>query len=162
MPAGSSSGPAARPSKWKAGPSRRRSWPRWSPRGFPVMAHLGLRPQAVHQLGYSVQRDRDRLLDDAKAVQEAGAFSVVLECIPAKLAGEVTAAVSIPTIGIGAGPACDGQILVLHDLLGLVAGRLPRHAKAYADLKTLAAEAITRYRDEVRSGEFPTSEQSFS
>jgi 3-methyl-2-oxobutanoate hydroxymethyltransferase len=130
--------------------------------GIPVMAHLGLQPQAVHRAGFSVQRDRDRLLSDAKAVQQAGAFSVLLECIPAKLAGEVTAAVSIPTIGIGAGPACDGQILVLHDLLGLGAGRLPRHAKAYVDLKTIAAEAVTRYRDEVRSSEFPTSEQSFT
>ena len=128
--------------------------------GIPVMAHVGLRPQAVHQLGYSVQRNRERLLDDVKAVQQAGAFSVLLECIPAKVAGEITAAVSIPTIGIGAGPACDGQVLVLHDLLGLLAGRLPRHAKAYADLKADAAEAVTRYRDEVRSGAFPTSEQS--
>jgi 3-methyl-2-oxobutanoate hydroxymethyltransferase len=131
--------------------------------GIPVMAHLGLQPQAVHRSGgYSVQRDRERLLGDAKAVQQAGAFSVLLECIPAKLAGEITAAVGIPTIGIGAGPACDGQILVLHDLLGLGAGRLPRHAKAYADLKTIAAGAVTQYRDEVRRGEFPTSEQSFA
>jgi 3-methyl-2-oxobutanoate hydroxymethyltransferase len=129
--------------------------------GIPVMAHIGLRPQAVHQLGHSVQRDRDRLLNDAKAVQQAGAFAVVLECIPAKLAGEITAAVNIPTIGIGAGPECDGQVLVLHDLLGLGAGRLPRHAKAYADLRTVAADAVTRYRDEVRNGKFPTPEQSF-
>ena len=86
----------------------------------------------------------------------------MLECIPAKVAGEITAAVGIPTIGIGAGPECDGQVLVLHDLLGLGVGRLPRHAKAYADLKGVAAEAVARYRDEVRSGAFPTSEQSFS
>jgi 3-methyl-2-oxobutanoate hydroxymethyltransferase len=130
--------------------------------GIPVMAHVGLRPQAVHQLGHSIQRDRDRLLRDAEAVEQAGAFAVVLECIPATLAGEITAALSIPTIGIGAGPNCDGQVLVLHDLLGLGAGRLPRHAKAYADLRTAAAEAVTRYRNQVRGGAFPTSEQSFA
>ena len=130
--------------------------------GIPVMGHIGLRPQAVHQTGYTVQRDRDRLLEDAKAVAEAGAFALVLECIPAKLASDITAAVSIPTIGIGAGPECDGQVLVLHDLLGLGAGRLPHHAKAYADLQTVAAEAVARYRDEVRSGAFPTAKQSFS
>jgi len=131
--------------------------------GIPVMGHLGLQPQAVHRFGgYSVQRDRQRLLDDAKAVEQAGAFSVVLECIPAALAAEATAAVGIPTIGIGAGADCDGQILVLHDLLGLTAGRLPRHARAYADLRTATVEAVTRYRDEVRAGQFPTSEQSFT
>jgi len=131
--------------------------------GIPVMAHLGLRPQAIHRFGgYSVQRDRERLLDDAKAVEGAGAFSVVLECIPADVASEITAAVGIPTIGIGAGAGCDGQILVLHDLLGLTAGRLPRHAKAYANLRTLALEAVARYRDEVRSGAFPTAGQSFT
>jgi 3-methyl-2-oxobutanoate hydroxymethyltransferase len=131
--------------------------------GIPVMAHLGLLPQAVHRFGgYSVQRDRDRLLDDAKAVEAAGAFSILLECIPADVASEITAAVGIPTIGIGAGAGCDGQILVLHDLLGLTAGRLPRHAKAYADLRTLALDAVARYRDEVRSGAFPTAGQSFT
>ena len=131
--------------------------------GIPVMGHLGLRPQSLHRFGgYSVQRDRQRLLDDAKAVEQAGAFSVVLECIPATLAAEATAAVRIPTIGIGAGADCDGQILVLHDLLGLTAGRLPRHAKAYADLRTVTAEAIARYRDEVRAGQFPTADQSFT
>jgi 3-methyl-2-oxobutanoate hydroxymethyltransferase len=131
--------------------------------GIPVMGHLGLRPQSLHRFGgYSVQRDRQRLLDDAKAVEQAGAFSVVLECIPASLAAEATALIGIPTIGIGAGPQCDGQILVLHDLLGLTEGRLPRHAKAYADLRSAAAEAMARYRDEVRAGQFPTSEQSFS
>lgn len=131
--------------------------------GIPVMGHLGLRPQSLHRFGgYSVQRDRQRLLDDAKAVEQAGAFSVVLECIPASLAAEATAAIGIPTVGIGAGANCDGQILVLHDLLGLTAGRLPRHAKAYADLRTVTAEAITKYRDEVRAGQFPTSDQSFT
>ncbi|MGQ9576639.1 MAG: 3-methyl-2-oxobutanoate hydroxymethyltransferase [Thermoguttaceae bacterium] len=131
--------------------------------GIPVMAHLGLRPQAIHQLGsYSVQRDHQRLLADARAIQQAGAFSVILECIPADLAGQVTAALAIPTIGIGAGAACDGQILVVHDVLGLTAGRLPRHARAYADLKTLIAQAVTRWRDDVRTGAFPAPQESFT
>ena len=130
--------------------------------GIPVMAHIGLRPQNVHQLGaYRVQRDRDTLLTDAKAAEEAGAFSMVLECIPAELAAEVTNSVAIPTIGIGAGTGCDGQVLVLHDLLGLTPGRLPRHVKAYADLKSQTVDAVTRYRDEVREGSFPGEEQTF-
>ena len=130
--------------------------------GIPVMAHIGLRPQNVHQLGaYRVQRDRDTLLTDARAAEEAGAFSMVLECIPAELAAEVTQAVGIPTIGIGAGTGCDGQVLVLHDLLGLTPGRLPRHVKAYADLKSETVDAVTRYRDEVRDGSFPGEEQTF-
>jgi len=131
--------------------------------GIPVMGHLGLRPQSVHQLGsYSVQRDRERLLADAKAIEQAGGFSVVLECIPADVAREITAAVSIPTIGIGAGPECDGQILVVNDLLGLTGGRIPRHTKTYADLRTLIAEAVGRYRDEVRDSTFPGPEQTFN
>lgn len=130
--------------------------------GIPVMAHCGLRPQSVHQLGgYGVQRNRERLMADAVAAEQAGAFAIVLECIPADLAQQVTAAVKIPTIGIGAGAACDGQILVLHDLLGLTPGRLPRHVKVYAELRGQAAEAITRYRDEVRNGTFPGKEQTF-
>jgi 3-methyl-2-oxobutanoate hydroxymethyltransferase len=130
--------------------------------GIPVMAHLGLRPQSVHQMGgYSIQRDRERLLADAQAAQEAGAFAVLLECVPAKVAAEITASVSVPTIGIGAGDGCDGQILVIHDLLGLTPGRLPRHAKRYADLRNLIAESVTRYRDEVRDGTFPGEEHGF-
>jgi 3-methyl-2-oxobutanoate hydroxymethyltransferase len=130
--------------------------------GIPVMAHVGLRPQSVHrQGGYRVQRDREQLLADAQAADRAGAFSIVLECIPADIAREITAAVSIPTIGIGAGADCDGQVLVLHDLLGLTAGRRPRHAKAYADLGATITDAVARYRDEVREGVFPSEEQSF-
>ena len=130
--------------------------------GIPVMAHVGLRPQSVHrQGGYRVQRDREQLLADAKAADQAGAFSVVLECVPIDIAREITAAVSIPTIGIGAGGDCDGQVLVLHDLLGLTTGRRPRHAKAYADLGTTITDAVARYRDEVRQGVFPNEEQSF-
>ena len=131
--------------------------------GIPVMAHCGLRPQNIYQMGgYSVQRDRERLLADAAAAQEAGAFSVLLECIPADLAQEVTQSLRVPTIGIGAGAGCDGQILVINDLIGLTPGRLPRHVKTYADVKGVIAEAVTRYRDDVRSGTFPGPQQSFS
>ncbi len=130
--------------------------------GIPVMAHCGLRPQNVLQSGgYRVDRDRQRLLADAHAAQQAGAFAMVLECIPSELAREVTAAVAIPTIGIGAGPDCDGQVLVLHDLLGLNEGRVPKHVKAYADLKGVIRQAVTAYRDEVRGGQFPGPAQSF-
>jgi len=130
--------------------------------GIPVMAHCGLRPQNIHQLGgYSVQRNRERLLADAKAAEQAGAFAIVLECMPTEVAAEITAAVSIPTIGIGAGAGCDGQILVTHDLLGITAGRLPRHVKQYADLRTVILDAVTRYCEEVRAGQFPGKGQSF-
>jgi len=130
--------------------------------GIPVMAHCGLRPQNVHQLGrFAVQRDRDRLLADTQAAVQAGAFAILLECIPADMAREITQAVPVPTIGIGAGAGCDGQVLVLHDILGLIPGRVPRHAKPYADLKTAITRAVTTYRDEVRSGTFPGPEQSF-
>jgi len=130
--------------------------------GIPVMAHLGLRPQSVRQMGgYMVQRNREQLLQDSRAVQEAGAFSILLECIPADLAVQITASVQIPTIGIGAGAGCDGQIQVLHDLLGLTLDRLPRHAKAYTDLKTTILQALSQYCQEVRKGLFPTPEHSF-
>ncbi len=130
--------------------------------GIPVMAHVGLRPQSVHQLGgYKVQRDEEQLLTDARAAQDAGAFSVVLECIPSSLAAKITAAVQIPTIGIGAGPDCDGQVLVINDLLGLTSGYVPRFVKAYADLKTTIAAAVTQYRDDVREGAFPGPSQGF-
>jgi len=130
--------------------------------GIPVMAHFGLRPQSIHQMGgYSIQRDRDKLLADAKAAEEAGAFSILLECVPGEIAKEVTAAVNVPTIGIGAGAGCDGQILVIHDVLRLGTGRVPRHAKAYADLGTAITQAVTQYRDEVREGTFPGAEQTF-
>lgn len=130
--------------------------------GIPVMAHLGLRPQNVRQSGgYTVQRNRKQLLQDSQTVQQAGAFSILLECVPADLAAEITASVQVPTIGIGAGAGCDGQILVIHDLLGFTLGRLPRHAKAYADLKTTIHQAATQYAQEVRQGVFPSEEQSF-
>lgn len=130
--------------------------------GIPVMAHCGLRPQSVHLLGgYRVQRDADRLLADARAAQSAGAFAVVLECIPADLAARITAELTIPTIGIGAGAACDGQVLVTHDLLGLTTGYVPRFVKAYADLAGQVRQAVARFRDDVRTGQFPTSQQSY-
>jgi 3-methyl-2-oxobutanoate hydroxymethyltransferase len=130
--------------------------------GIPVMAHCGLRPQSVHQLGgYRVQRDRENLLDDARAVTHAGAFAMVLECVPAKLAAELTAAVSIPTIGIGAGAQCDGQVLVVSDLLGLTDGYVPKFAKQYANIKQTIIDAATQFRDEVRSGAFPAKEHEY-
>ena len=130
--------------------------------GIPVMAHVGLRPQSVHQLGgYRVQRDHEKLMADARAAELAGAFAIVLECIPAEAAKAITAELNIPTIGIGAGPDCDGQVLVLHDLLGLGAGHTPRHVKAYADLRSTITDAVTCYRDEVRSGAFPDEDQTF-
>jgi 3-methyl-2-oxobutanoate hydroxymethyltransferase len=128
--------------------------------GIPVMAHCGLRPQSIHTLGgYKVQRDEQQLLADARAAQDAGAFAIVLECIPRELAKKITEQVAIPTIGIGAGADCDGQVLVLHDLLGITSGYMPKFVKAYADLKTEITNAVTQYRDEVRSGAFPTKEQ---
>lgn len=130
--------------------------------GIPVMAHCGLRPQNVHQLGgYQVQRDRERLVTEAKAAERVGAFSVLLECIPAEVADEITAELRIPTVGIGAGPGCDGQVLVFHDVLGLTPGRLPKHVKPYADLRQQAQAAIGRYCEDVRSGTFPGPEQTF-
>ena len=124
--------------------------------GIPVMGHCGLRPQTVHQLGgYKVQRDAERLRSDTQAAQQAGAFSIVLECIPADLATTLTAELSIPTIGIGAGPGCDGQVLVTYDLLGFTSGYVPRFAKQYADMRSNIAGALKQYCQEVRDGTFP-------
>jgi 3-methyl-2-oxobutanoate hydroxymethyltransferase len=130
--------------------------------GIPVMAHVGLRPQSVHTMGgYRVQRDRERLLADALAAQEAGAFSVLLECIPAPLAEEITQTLRVPTIGIGAGPACDGQVLVINDLLGLTSGYVPKFVKQYGDLRSLIQTAARQYTDEVRGGVFPDDQRTF-
>ncbi len=124
--------------------------------GIPVMGHVGLRPQAVHQLGgYRMQRDLDHLLADAKAAAEARAFAVVLECVPPEVAATITAAIDIPTIGIGAGPQCDGQVLVLHDLIGLSLGHVPKFVRAYADVKTTLADAVARWRADVATRTFP-------
>lgn len=131
--------------------------------GIPVMAHVGLRPQSVHQLGgYKVQRDAERLRVDATAAQEAGAFAVVLECIPADVAATITAELRVPTIGIGAGAGCDGQVLVTHDLVGLTSGYVPRFVKAYADLRTTIRGAVTAFRDDVRAGRFPGPQQQYN
>jgi len=133
---------------------------------IPVMGHIGLTPQSIHRMGgYKVQgrkEQADRIMEDAFAVQNSGAFAVVLEGIPAKLAAEITAEVSIPTIGIGAGPSCDGQVLVIHDILGLCEKYSPKFVKRYADLGPVISDAVARYVAEVRSGEFPTEEHSFN
>jgi len=130
--------------------------------GIPVMAHCGLRPQNVHQLGgYRVQRNREQLIADATAAEQAGAFAMVLECIPNEVARVITEKVSIPTIGIGAGPHCDGQVLVLNDLLGITSGYIPKFVKAYADLKSDISRAVTQYRDEVREGQFPEKSDGY-
>lgn len=130
--------------------------------GIPVQAHIGLLPQSVHQMGgYRVQRDADRLMADAREVEAAGAFSVVLEGIPADIAGDITRALSIPTIGIGAGPDCDGQILVLHDLLGVRDGHVAKFVKQYAAIREIALEGMKAYIGEVEAGVFPSSKHSY-
>jgi len=130
--------------------------------GIPVMAHCGLRPQTVHVLGgYKVQRDEKRLVSDAKAVEQAGAFAVVLECIPVEVARRISKELSIPTIGIGAGPGCDGQVLVVNDMLGITADHLPRFVKPYAGLARTIGEAAAQYIREVRDGTFPDATHSF-
>jgi 3-methyl-2-oxobutanoate hydroxymethyltransferase len=135
-------------------------------RGIPVIGHLGLTPQSVHALGgYRVQgRDQpaaDRLLNDAKLLQSAGACAVVLELIPASLAARVSQTLTIPTIGIGAGPACDGQVLVLHDMLGLNEQFAPKFLKHYGNLGQTVREAVRAFAGEVREGKYPDKEHSF-
>ncbi|MCA9124342.1 MAG: 3-methyl-2-oxobutanoate hydroxymethyltransferase [Planctomycetaceae bacterium] len=130
--------------------------------GIPVMAHVGLSPQAVHQLGgYKVQRDEDRLLNDAVTAEAAGAFSVLLECVSTRVAKKITQKLQVPTIGIGAGAVCDGQVLVVNDMLGLTSGYVPRFARKYADLKGVITDAVTRFRDDVRNGDFPGEVESY-
>jgi 3-methyl-2-oxobutanoate hydroxymethyltransferase len=133
---------------------------------MPVMGHLGLTPQAINQMGgYKVQgrssEAAEKLLAAAKALEQAGVFSIVLECIPEGLAREITAALSIPTIGIGAGRYCDGQVLVLDDMLGLYSERNPRFVKLYLDLRPRILEALRQYRKEVKEGSFPAEEHSY-
>jgi 3-methyl-2-oxobutanoate hydroxymethyltransferase len=130
--------------------------------GIPVMAHVGLRPQAVNVMGgYKVQRDREQLLADAWAAEKAGAFSIVLECIPADIAAEVSEALTIPTIGIGAGAGCDGQVLVVNDMLGMTSGYVPSFVKQYVDLSNLITTAVSTWKSEVEQGKFPGEGQSF-
>jgi 3-methyl-2-oxobutanoate hydroxymethyltransferase len=129
--------------------------------GIPVMAHVGLTPQSVRLLGgFRVQRDA-KLVDDAKAVVDAGAFAVVVECVPADLAAKVTAAIPVPTIGIGAGAGCDGQVLVAHDMLGLFDAVRPRFVKRYAELGSAVRKAAEDFCRDVRDGTFPTKEHEF-
>ncbi len=134
--------------------------------GVPVMGHVGLTPQSVHRFGgYRVQGKDElsaqRIREGARAMEEAGAFAVVLEGIPAALAATITADLSVPTIGIGAGPSCDGQVLVLNDMLGLYRGFRPKFVKVYADIGTQVEKAVKEYADEVRRGVFPDKEHSF-
>lgn len=132
----------------------------------PVMGHLGLTPQSVHRMGgYRVQGRSagaaKLLLEDAIAVAEAGCFAVVLEGVPADLATEVARSVPVPVIGIGAGEGCDGQVLVFHDIVGMSEGRLPRFARRYANLSEQAAQAVSEWVADVRSGRFPTPEETY-
>ncbi|MDN7356256.1 3-methyl-2-oxobutanoate hydroxymethyltransferase [Acetobacter senegalensis] len=134
--------------------------------GVPVMGHLGLTPQAQHQIGLKVQAREAvaarQLLDDALALEQAGAFAVVLEVVPAPLAEAITKRLSIPVIGIGAGPHCDGEVQVWHDVLGLYDGKTPRHAKRFAEIGAAIEKTVREYAEDVRAGAFPTSAQSAS
>jgi 3-methyl-2-oxobutanoate hydroxymethyltransferase len=133
---------------------------------IPVVAHIGLTPQSIHRMGgFKVQGKSDdaaaKLVADAHAVEEAGAFAVVVEGVPRKTAKRITAELSIPTIGIGAGPDCDGQVLVLHDVLGMFDRFVPKFVKRYANLKADAVKAIARYKKEVETKKFPSDKESF-
>jgi len=129
---------------------------------IPVMGHVGLTPQSVHRFGgFRVQRDEATLLDDVRAIEQAGAFAIVVECTPTDIASKIRDAVKIPTIGIGAGIGCDGQILVTHDMLGLFNDLLPRFVKRYAEVGVTISDAVREYCREVREGSFPGAEHSF-
>jgi 3-methyl-2-oxobutanoate hydroxymethyltransferase len=129
---------------------------------IPVMGHIGLTPQSVHRFGgFRVQRDEAKLLEDALATEKAGAFAVVVECVPTAIANQIRAALTIPTIGIGAGAECDGQILVTHDMLGLFDDFKPRFVKQFADLGREVVRAVETYCQEVRAGVFPDAEHEF-
>jgi 3-methyl-2-oxobutanoate hydroxymethyltransferase len=130
--------------------------------GIPVQAHIGLTPQSIHQMGgFKVQRDEERLMNDAKSVEEAGAFSVVLEGIPSHIAKAISSELRIPTIGIGAGPDCDGQILVMHDMLGINLGHIPKFVKKYANLGEEARKGVKTFIDDVQNGKFPSDEHCY-
>ena len=135
--------------------------------GIPVMGHIGLTPQSINQLGgHRIQgktpETARRLLEDAIALEKAGAFAVVLETVPAPLATLITKKINIPTIGIGAGAGCDGQVQVINDILGSYTDFVPKHAKQYAKIAGIMADAVSKYHDEVKSGKFPTEAQSFT
>ena len=132
-----------------------------------VMGHIGLTPQSINKLGaYRVQGKTAvtarQLLDDARALEDAGAFAIVLEVVPREIAGLITESISIPTIGIGAGAGCDIQVLVLHDMLGLSFGKLARFVRPYANLNEVITDAVTRYADDVRSGTYPSNDESYA
>jgi 3-methyl-2-oxobutanoate hydroxymethyltransferase len=134
--------------------------------GIPVMGHLGLTPQSINVFGtYKVRgtekKERDKIIGDARLLADAGVFAIVLEKIPAELAREITGSVSVPTIGIGAGPGCDGQILVVHDMLGLTEQFRPRFVRRYANLAELIRENVSRYVDDVRRAAFPDKNESY-
>jgi 3-methyl-2-oxobutanoate hydroxymethyltransferase len=127
-----------------------------------VIVHVGLTPQSVHRFGgFKVQRQQEQLLADARAVEQAGAFAIVVECVPTELATKITASVSIPTIGIGAGPNCDGQVLVIQDMLGMYGDLRPKFVKRYAELGAQIKQAVEGYCREVREGRFPDAGHSF-
>ncbi len=129
---------------------------------IPVMGHVGLTPQSVRRLGgFRVQRDEPRLIEDALAVERAGAFAVVVECVPSETARRISAALKVPTIGIGAGAGCDGQVLVTHDIVGLYGELRPRFVKQYAELGVALTRAVEAYCREVRDGTFPAAEHEF-
>jgi 3-methyl-2-oxobutanoate hydroxymethyltransferase len=135
--------------------------------GIPVMGHVGLTPQSATMLGGFKTQGRTaaaarRVIDDAVALEQAGCFAVVLEAIPAPVAERITATLSVPTIGIGAGPACDGQVLVYHDLLGLTEGHLPRFVKRYANLSREIRDALEAYVHDVRTGSFPEERHTYA
>jgi len=130
--------------------------------GIPVIAHVGLRPQSVHALGgYRVQRDAEKLLEDAKAAEAAGSFCVLMECVPMDLARQVTATLQVPTIGIGAGPFCNGQVLVTNDILGLTLSKSPKFVRQQVDLASQISKAVEDHCQAVRSGAFPSQSESF-
>ena len=134
--------------------------------GIPVLGHIGLTPQSIHQLGgYRVQgKDLEaarKLIADARALEEAGCFGVVLECVPAPLAERITKEIGIPTIGIGAGPGCDGQVLVSHDLLGLFSGHVAKFVRQYAQIGQIMREAFRSYKEDVEAGRFPAAEHCY-
>lgn len=134
---------------------------------IPVVGHIGLTPQSIHRMGgYRVQgkqqEQADRIIEDAVAVEEAGAFAIVLEGMPRSLASRITERLTIPTIGIGAGPCCDGQVLVIHDILGLCEKYSPKFVKKYADARALISAAVSAYIGDVKSGAFPMDEHSFN
>jgi 3-methyl-2-oxobutanoate hydroxymethyltransferase len=149
------------------GPAAIEATRRLTEAGIPVMGHVGLTPQSVHQMGgFKVQGKTEvqaaRILAEASALEDAGAFSIVLEGVPSKLAADITRTLRIPTIGIGAGPGTDGQVLVFHDMLGLTTGKAPKFVKRYANLAGEISSAAAAYAEDVRAGKFPGPEHEYS